>query len=61
MRDGLRFCNGKTALVNGDFLVELEDGMMRVYYRCSTEWYATDISMEINNCPMCGEKLGDAE
>ncbi len=48
------FCNEKTSLTNGNFIVEVEDGMLHVSYECSDAWYNSDEYIEVNNCPMCG-------
>lgn len=55
------FCNEKTALTNGNFIIEVEDGMLRVSYECSDTWYNSDACLDVNYCPMCGRDLrGDS-
>lgn len=53
------FCNGKTSLDVRAFNVKIEDGELKITHSCSDPWYSETDYMEVNNCPMCGRKLGD--
>lgn len=52
------FCKGKTKLKEGNTTMRIEDGLLYVESVAGDPWYNNSDEIEINHCPMCGEKLG---
>lgn len=53
------YCKGKTCLNSGSIELSIVDGELHVESSMSDPWYNASEDFEINNCPMCGKRLGD--
>lgn len=53
------FCKGKTCLKTGSIELRIVDGELHIEASAQDPWYSTSEDFEINNCLLCGEKLGD--